>query len=120
MLVRQGYTVLAASSGDEALRAAARYEGHIDLLLTDVVMPGMSGPELARRMTAGQPGLRLLFMTGYTDDAMLRHGLVDGVVKVLQKPFSQQEISAGVRAALDRAEAGSDAAVRPGGHGVLR
>jgi PAS domain S-box-containing protein len=70
-----GYTVLAAGSGEEALSAAGQHEGHIDLLITDVVMPGMSGRELSQMLGSLYPNLKSIYMSGYTDDAVLRHGI---------------------------------------------
>src|SRR6185503_10864481 len=69
-LERHGYVVLTAESGSEALRIAAGHAGHIDLLITDVVMPDIRGPELARRLVADRPALATLFMSGYMDDAL--------------------------------------------------
>ena len=101
LLERGGYKVMAASNGADALAAATRHDGRIDLLLTDLIMPGMSGRVLAERLTADRPGLRVLFMTGYTDDVAVRHGLQDGTFSVLQKPFTQASLGSTVRAALD-------------------
>jgi CheY-like chemotaxis protein len=88
VLAGQGYRVLEAASGKAALEAAARHGGRIDLLLTDVVMAGMSGRELAEKLTAELPGLKVLYMSGYTDDAILRHGVFYKSAAFLPKPFS--------------------------------
>jgi CheY-like chemotaxis protein len=87
VLDRHGYTVLAAPGGREALDLAGRHPGPIHLLITDVVMPGMSGPELAERMGAIRPDTPALFVSGYTDDALGSHGVVGRDVPFLQKPF---------------------------------
>jgi PAS domain S-box-containing protein len=98
-----GYTVLAASRGDEALRLAAEYPGPIHLLLTDVVMPGMSGRELARALaTAGRP-VPVLYTSGYTNDAIVHHGVLDDEFMLLQKPFTPDALARAVRRALDAA-----------------
>jgi PAS domain S-box-containing protein len=96
-----GYRVLEARSGPEALVAAARHGGKIDLVLTDVVMPEMSGRELAERIRKEKPGIRILYMSGYTDDAIMRHGIVESGVAFLQKPFSPLVLARKVREVLD-------------------
>ena len=101
MLAMGGYHVLVAGSGEEALNVADRHEGRIDLLLTDVVMPGMNGRELAERLTARRHETRVLFMTGYTDDAVVRHGVLGGAFTLLPKPFTRQDLFAAVRLVLD-------------------
>jgi two-component system cell cycle sensor histidine kinase/response regulator CckA len=88
VLASHGYRVIEAGSGAEALEAIDRHQGHIDLLLTDVVMAGMSGRELAEKLTALLPELKVLYMSGYTDDAMLRHGVYHNSAAFLGKPFS--------------------------------
>lgn len=104
ILSSAGYRVLTAGAGEEAL-ALAREEPP-DFLVTDVVMPGMSGPELAERLTAELPGLPVLFTSGYTADAMDRHGLSGEEVAFLRKPYSIAEFLAKVREALDRDRGG--------------
>jgi signal transduction histidine kinase/ActR/RegA family two-component response regulator len=101
ILREAGYTVLAASDGDEALRVAASHGAPIDLLLTDVVMPGMSGKELAQRLAAGQPGIRVLFTSGYVDDAVVLDGILREGLPFLPKPFSQEDLLLRVRETLD-------------------
>jgi signal transduction histidine kinase len=96
-----GYRVLAVASPAEALATLARHGGAIDLLLTDVVMPEMSGPELAQRVRALRPDLRVLYMSGYTADAMLRHGIRETDVALLPKPFSRRALLTKVREVLD-------------------
>lgn len=102
VLQARGYTVLAAASGEEASRIAARHAGQIDLLLTDVVMPGMSGRELADALQGANPRLKVLFMSGYTPDTVLRHGVVHRATNFLEKPFSPVLLAEKVRSILDR------------------
>lgn len=95
-----GYTVVHAGTPERALRAVQ--EGaRVDLLLTDVVMPGMNGPELARQLTAIDPQLRVLFMSGYSAEVATEHGLLSGDVSLITKPFSPTALAAHVRAVLD-------------------
>jgi CheY-like chemotaxis protein len=96
-----GYTVLEARHPGEALLVAERQGDGLDLLLTDVVMPHMSGPELAQRLRDQRPDLRVLFMSGYTDDATLRHGVLRSEVFFLQKPFTPEILARRVRETLD-------------------
>ncbi len=99
-LCNLGYTVLAASSGQEALSAACEYEGQIDLLIADVVMPKISGRELSQTLGSSRPDLKTIHMSGYTDDAVLRHGIHDLDATFLQKPFSLGTLARKVRDAL--------------------
>jgi len=101
-LERHGYTVLPASSGAEALRIAGLNQGAINVVLTDVVMPGMSGPQLVEQLREQHPRLAALFMSGYTSDAVLRHGIETGEADFLQKPFSTAALAAKLRQVLDR------------------
>ncbi|MFO0930509.1 MAG: response regulator [Gemmataceae bacterium] len=96
-----GYTVLEAAGGPAALCLAERHTGRIDLLLTDVVMPEMGGGELATRLRAMRPETRVLYLTGYTDDAVLRHGVSDAEVPLLTKPYTIAALARKVRAVLD-------------------
>ncbi len=100
MLRRLGYQVLVAETPTEATRLAQEHEGPIHLLLTDVVMPRMSGRELADEVVARHPGIRLLFMSGYTANVIAHHGVLDAGVHFLQKPFSLQDLATMVRRAL--------------------
>ncbi|HEV7991693.1 MAG TPA: ATP-binding protein, partial [Gemmatimonadaceae bacterium] len=100
ILERFGYTVIEAPNGTVALGAAQR-SGRIDLLLTDVVMPEMSGRELAEQFGRIRPEIPVLFMSGYTDDAIVRHGLLRPNIAYLQKPFSADALARKVREALD-------------------
>ena len=101
-LQRHGYTVLPAATGAEALRIARANQGVINVVLTDVVMPGMSGPQLVEQLREEQPRLAALFMSGYTSDAVLRHGIETGQADFLQKPFSTSALAAKLRQVLDR------------------
>ena len=105
-LERRGYEVLAAVTPEEALEASRGYPGPIHLLLTDVVMPGMGGLELASRVVALRPEIRVLYMSGYTDEAVVRDGLVADDVDFLQKPFTLEELAAKIRSVLDAARGG--------------
>lgn len=107
MLVREilqsnGYSVLEAKNGAEGLALAGRYNGKIDLLLTDVVMPQMSGRELAEKLCPLRPGTRILFMSGYTDDAVVANGSVAPGSAFIQKPFSPDALARKLRMLLDR------------------
>jgi two-component system cell cycle sensor histidine kinase/response regulator CckA len=102
-----GYTVLEASDGEEALRIAGEYDGPIHLMISDVVMPHLGGRELARRMQALRPAMPVLFMSGYADDAVVRHGVLDAEFPFLQKPFSPSALARKVREVLDQQNAGT-------------
>lgn len=99
-----GYEVLEAASAAEALRLFAAYRGPIHLLLTDVIMPGESGRELAERLVESRPGLKVLYMSGYAEDAVLRHGVSAQHGRVLQKPFTPALLARRVRDALGPAQ----------------
>ncbi|MBP3956043.1 PAS domain S-box protein [Gemmata sp. G18] len=100
-LRKRGYTVLAAGDAEEAMTVAAQSDRPVDLLLTDVVMPGMGGRALAARLLADQPWLKVLYMSGYTDDAVVRHGVESAQVNFLQKPFTPSGLARKVREILD-------------------
>jgi CheY-like chemotaxis protein len=101
VLEAQGYTVLEAPGAEEALRLVAEHPGRIDLMLTDVVMPEMNGRELADNVIRDREGIKVLFMSGYTDDAVFRHGLLYRDVAFLQKPFTPTSLAKKVREVLD-------------------
>jgi len=101
MLQLLGHTVLVAGTPEEALRLAAMHQGEIDLLLTDVIMPEMNGCDLARRLSAGQPEMRVLFMSGYAVNILTHQGVLDAGVNFIEKPFSMQELAAKVRQTLE-------------------
>jgi CheY-like chemotaxis protein len=99
-LRKSGYEVLEASNGQQALEVADRHVGAIHLLLTDVIMPKMSGPDLAREL-ASRNEMSVLYMSGYTDDAMVNHSLLEPGVAFVQKPISLSELGVKVRSILD-------------------
>jgi PAS domain S-box-containing protein len=102
MLTSQGYNVIEATNGDEALRLAGKPDDRvIDLLLTDMVMPQMGGKELATELRAGRPDVKVMFTSGYTEEAVFEHGLSDGGVAFLQKPFMLDDLARKVRELLD-------------------
>ena len=100
-LETQGYTVLEAFSGIDAIEKADRYSGPIHLVITDVVMPGMGGAKLAEDLRSRRKGVKVLFMSGYNDDAVIRHGIMGGTDAFLQKPFTPLGLAKKVRAMLD-------------------
>jgi CheY-like chemotaxis protein len=101
VLEAAGYRVLSAASGEEALGVAALHEGAIDLLVTDVIMPGMSGAELARRLGPPRPQMKVLYASGYTADAIAHQGVLEDGTGFLQKPYTPGELETKVRAVLD-------------------
>jgi two-component system, cell cycle sensor histidine kinase and response regulator CckA len=101
ILQATGYIVLEAGSGEEALRSCAGQEGPIHLLLTDVMMPGMSGPEVAQRLAHMRPEMRVLYMSGYSDDALIRRGVVKQGAAFVQKPFTPDALARKVREVLN-------------------
>jgi two-component system, cell cycle sensor histidine kinase and response regulator CckA len=114
ILARAGYTVLTARDADEATRVSAQYEDPIELLLTDVIMAGLSGPRLAEALIRLRPELGVLFMSGYNEDTIIRQGVLRQGVAYLQKPFTPSGLTRRVREALDerqrRLDAGGQAA----------
>lgn len=98
----KGYTILEAGHGSEALSLFEQHQGLVDLLVTDVVMPQISGRELAEQLKAFQPQLKVLFMSGYTDDSIVRHGLLAAKVDYLSKPFALDTLASKVREVLDK------------------
>ncbi len=101
LLETAGYTVLSAADGEQALITCERHAGKIDLLLTDVVMPRMSGKRLAERLATTRPTLKILYMSGYTDDAIVQHGVLDADTHFIAKPFSEADLTRKIRAVLD-------------------
>ena len=101
LLAKLGYTVLEAESAEQALAVAGARQGPIHLLMTDVVMPGASGRELARRLAQSRPETRVLYVSGYTDDAIVHHGMLEPGLNFLQKPFTPAGLARKVREVLD-------------------
>jgi len=101
LLTKLGYTVLDAESAQQALAVAGARQGPIHLLVADVVMPGASGRELARRLAQSRPETRVLYVSGYTDDAIVHHGMLEPGLKFLQKPFTPAALARKVREVLD-------------------
>ena len=101
VLKGRGYTVLEASEGEEALRIASMHEGTIHILVTDVIMPGMGGREVADRLRALSDEIKVLYLSGYTEDAVVRHGILEDQVNFLHKPFTPLALALKVREVLD-------------------
>ena len=101
MLVRNGYTVLAAGNADEALALSREHPGTIDLLLTDVVMPGRSGRELSADVLEDRATMKVLFMSGYSQDVIVHQGVLEEGVHLIEKPFAADDLLRKVRDALE-------------------
>ena len=101
IISKLGYKLLEAGNGQEALRLIAHYPDPVHLLLTDVVMPGISGKILAEELSRTRPDMKTLFMSGYTDEAIAHHGVLNPGVAFLQKPFSPMSLAAKMRSVLD-------------------
>jgi DNA-binding NtrC family response regulator len=101
ILEKHGYTVLRASNGAEAIQVSAQHNGKIELLITDMVMPSMSGTDLAQLLTSQRSELKVLFTSGYTDNAIIHHGTLTGDAEFLAKPFEPQALARKVREVLD-------------------
>src|SRR5262249_21747252 len=95
-----GYKILEARDGWEALRLSEEFNGPIDMLLTDTIMPQMGGCELAQRLSRLRPNIKVLYTSGYTDAAILRHGVLSSGVPFLQKPFTPQALALKIREVL--------------------
>jgi DNA-binding response OmpR family regulator len=107
ILQAAGYVVLEGPTPEEALAVAGSYSAPISLMLTDVILPRMSGPQIAEALRSSRPDTRVLFMSGYTDDAIGHHGILAPGVHFLQKPFTSESLLHKVRDVLDGAEAGA-------------
>ena len=101
-LMRAGYTVLVAKNGDEALRLCEKHRGPVHLMITDVVMPGMSGGKLSERIAVTRPETKVLYMSGYTDNTIVHHGVLDPETSFLQKPFTLHAFLYKVREVLEK------------------
>jgi len=108
ILESHGYSVLSAGDGPSALELLRRHGDPVELLVTDVVMPGMSGPEVAKAVTSMRPGMQVLYISGYTDSAIGHHGVLEPGIAFLQKPFSADDLVRKVRSVLDGVTAGVD------------
>jgi len=107
VLQMKGYTVLEARHSEEALKIGQRYSGPIHLLLTDVVMPGASGRELARQLISLYPKIKVLYMSGYTENAIVHYGVLDAGIAFLQKPLTPIALARKVREVLDTPQTGN-------------
>ena len=105
VLERYGYVVLEAPNGDTALHLAARHHGPIQLLLTDVVMPGLSGRQLAEQLVQLRPEMKVLYASGYADQAIVHHGILESGIAYIQKPFTPETLARRVRQVLDSSPA---------------
>jgi CheY-like chemotaxis protein len=101
-LTRAGYTVLDARDGQHALALMNEHSGEVALVLTDVVMPGLSGPDLVREIVGTHPGVKVLFMSGYADDAIVHQGVLDEGIEFINKPFTFIQLNRKVREVLDK------------------
>ncbi|HXW16930.1 MAG TPA: response regulator, partial [Candidatus Acidoferrales bacterium] len=113
LLARLGYSVLEAPNGEEALKVANGFRGKIDLLLTDVVMPGMGGPVLAQMLAASRPDTKILFMSGYTDGAIADRGVLDEGVFMIRKPFTQAQLTRSLDEIFDEQSSAETPPERP-------
>jgi CheY-like chemotaxis protein len=100
-LLHYGYKVLTASSGEEALNICQSFKNNIQLAVVDVVMPGISGKQLSDEILKIYPEIKILFISGYTDESIVQHGILDSQVEFLQKPFSVESLGKKVRQVLD-------------------
>jgi CheY-like chemotaxis protein len=113
-LEARGYAVLEAANGDDALRIAERHAGPIHLLVTDVIMPGLSGREVALLLGAARPEMRVLYLSGYPDESIVHHGVLEPDLAFLQKPFTPDTLARKVRQVLDGPESDPVTAAKAG------
>jgi len=106
LLTQLGYHMLSAANGDEALVVATNYKGRIDLLLSDVVMEGLPGPELAEKLLVSRPELKVIFMSGFADSYLAPNGILEPGTVLVQKPFTIRMLSGRMREVLDHPSAG--------------
>ena len=99
-----GYSVLEAASGSEAIKIVEADQSEIHLLLTDLIMPGLSGRQLAEQICLKCPSMNVVFMTGYTDDVVVQHKLLQSGSHLLRKPFTRADLARTVRAAIDKGQ----------------
>ncbi|MDQ6654632.1 MAG: ATP-binding protein [Verrucomicrobiota bacterium] len=109
VLSEQGYNVICAADGHEAIQRAAEFDGDIHLLVTDVVMPQMNGPELAEKLLETRPGMRVLFVSGYSDNDISDHGVIDSRIDLLPKPFTPERLARKVREVIEERNAAESA-----------
>jgi len=102
VLKQRGYKVLKAENGEDALRVSEAHDGSIDLLITDVVMPKMGGRETAERLQPLYTQIKVIYMSGYTDNAIVRHGVLEPGLNFLEKPFTPEGLAQKVREVLDK------------------
>ena len=101
IIAKQGYKVLSAIDGGAAIQLVKETTDAIDLVVTDVVMPVLSGPDMMKELYAARPDLRCLYVSGYTDEAIVHHGVLDEGVHLMQKPFSREALLRKIRQLLD-------------------
>ncbi|HAA04913.1 MAG TPA: hybrid sensor histidine kinase/response regulator [Syntrophobacteraceae bacterium] len=101
ILKREGYTVLSGASGHECLTLLDNHRGRLDLLVTDVIMPDLNGKVLFQQVAARRPGVRVLYISGYTEDVIVHHGVLEEGISFIQKPFTVQGLATKVREVLD-------------------
>jgi two-component system, cell cycle sensor histidine kinase and response regulator CckA len=100
ILRSKGYQVLESTKGDEAIRIAQSFGGPLQLVVADVILPEMSGPDVVRKVQEAKPDIRALFISGYTDEAVFRHGIVEPGMMFLSKPFVPEDLARKVREVL--------------------
>ncbi len=120
LLSASGYLVLPAANGSDALQVAAQHDGPIHMLLTDVVMPGMNGRVLGERLRARQRSIAVLYVSGYTDNFIAGHGVLDAGVHLLRKPFTEEQFLRKVREVLEENNPARAAGAAPVLAGPLR